>query len=207
MEKEWRGWRSTKGLAGESLRLEPSSPLWGARWIELMFLFNFLRKGICTLLPSRMGSEQSESQGRLVFPLCICVSELTFKHRWTLLLSKGLKEMRKSNSSQRSTRKRWGLVKISSGIIQKPIFWLPKYPYEIDEKYLKSFSLRFPSGTFEMTWEPIPRCFSKRGRMTMNTTTTLSRWLLVNCWPTFKIVNSRSFSCDAKAAVKEPYCM
>ena len=49
VEKEWRGWRSTKGLAGESLRLEPSSPLWGARWIELMFLFNFLRKGICTL--------------------------------------------------------------------------------------------------------------------------------------------------------------
>ena len=115
VEKEWRGWRSTKGLAGESLRLEPSSPLWGARWIELMFLFNFLRKGICTLLPSRMGSEQSESQGRLVFPLCSCVSELTLKHRWILLLSKGLKEMRKSNSSQRSTRKRWGLVKNFSG--------------------------------------------------------------------------------------------
>ena len=154
-----------------------------------------------------MGSEQSESQGRLVFPLCSRVSELTFKHRWILLLSKGLKEMRKSNSSQRSTRKRWGLVKISSGIIQKPIFWLPKYPYEIDEKYLKSFFLRWrkSSGTFEMTCEPIPRCFSKRGNMT--TTTTLSRWLLVNCWPTFKIVNSRSFSCDGKAAVIEPYCM
>ena len=82
---------------------------------------------------------------------------------------------------------------------------MAKYPYEIDEKYLKSFSLRFPSGTFEMTCEPIPRCFSKRGRMT--TTTALSRWLLENCWPTFKIVNSRSFSCDAKAAVIDPYCM
>ena len=115
VENEGRAWKSKQVLTGKSLRLEPSSPLWGARWIELMFLFNFLRKGICTLLPSRMGSEQSESQGRLVFPLCSRVSELTFKHRWILLLSKGLKEMRKSNSSQRSTRKRWGLVKNFSG--------------------------------------------------------------------------------------------
>ena len=42
------------------------------------------------------------------------------------------------------------------------------------------------------------KMLSSRGRVT--TTTTLPRWPLVNCWPTFKVVNSRSFSRNAKAA-------
>ena len=36
---------------------------------------------------------------------------------------------------------------------------MAKYPYEIDEKYLKSFFLRWrkSSGTFEMTCKAIPK--------------------------------------------------
>ena len=54
VENEGRAWKSKQVLTGKSLRLEPSSPLWGARWINSKFLFNFLRKGICSLLPTRM---------------------------------------------------------------------------------------------------------------------------------------------------------
>ena len=45
VENEGRAWISKRVLTGKSLRPEPSSPLWGARWINSKFLFNFLRKG------------------------------------------------------------------------------------------------------------------------------------------------------------------
>ena len=79
VENEGRAWKSKQVLTGKSLRLEPSSPLWGARWINSKFLFNILRKGICSLLPTRMWSGQGEAHGGWVFQLWRRVSEFYIK--------------------------------------------------------------------------------------------------------------------------------
>ena len=116
VENEGRAWISKRVLTGKSLRPEPSSPLWGARWINSKFLFNFLRKRIYSLFLCCL-QECDRGKARLTegesFNCEGVFQNFTLKHR-LVLLSKGLKEIRSSNSSSRSTGKRWEFVTIHS---------------------------------------------------------------------------------------------